>query len=167
MPNWCDNSARIEGPVDLMYDLAKAIERDEMLSFMAPLPTDEWEYGTAIDMWGTKWDTGSSDGYIDHNVEDGVIEVSFQSAWGPPIQAYDTFLEKNPEVTITAYYYESGNDFGGIYEDGEDSARQDLPMSSSDAWDKDPVLQELDYQYNIREQKAEWEEESDEQEDEN
>lgn len=163
MPNWCDNSARIEGPVDLIYDLAKAIERDEMLSFMAPLPTDEWQYGTAVEVWGTKWDTGSSDGYIEHNVEDGVIDVSFQSAWAPPVKAYDTFLEKHPEVMIKAYYYEGGNNFGGMYHDGEDHYREDFPVSFSDDWERDPVLEQLDYQFSIREHMREWEEENDEQ----
>jgi len=26
MPNWCDNTVRIEGPVDKIYDLAVAVE---------------------------------------------------------------------------------------------------------------------------------------------
>jgi hypothetical protein len=164
MPNWCDNTAKIEGPVDLMYDLAHAIARDEMLSFMAPLPTNEWEYGTAVDVWGTKWDTGSSEGYMEHNIQDGIIEVNFQTAWGPPIQAYDKFLEKHPEVTITASYYESGNNFGGMYEDGEEHHREDMPHSKDSLWETDPVLVELDQHWNIREQMMEWEEENEDAE---
>ena len=163
MPNWCDNSVKIEGPVDLMYDLAHAMQRDEMLTFMAPLDGD-WEYNTAVNHWGTKWDTGTIEGHLEHDIQDGIIEANFQTAWGPPIQAYDKFLEKHPEVTITAFYYEGGNNFGGMYEDGEEHHREDMPHSSDSQWETDPVLRQLDHWWNIREQMMEWEEEIDDAE---
>ena len=31
MPNWCDNKVRIEGPVDKIYDMAKAVEEERLL----------------------------------------------------------------------------------------------------------------------------------------
>lgn len=163
MPNWCDNTVKIEGPVDKIYDLAKAMERDEMLSHMAPLPTKEWHYGTAVDVWGTKWGTGTSDGYMDYSVEDGVISASFQTAWSPPTRAYDTYLMENPDVDIYATYYEGGSDFAGIYDNGDDGYREGLPNSKCPTWETDPVLKELDETYNIVEMMSDWEEENDEQ----
>ena len=41
---------------------------------------------------------------MEHKVEDGVIEVSFMTAWGPSDMAFDTYLGKNDDVTIENYF---------------------------------------------------------------
>ena len=37
MPNWCENQVRISGPVDKIYDMAKAMEREELLEHLVPV----------------------------------------------------------------------------------------------------------------------------------
>ena len=31
MPNWCENQVRIEGPVEKIYNMAKAVEEERLL----------------------------------------------------------------------------------------------------------------------------------------
>ena len=150
MPNWCENQVRISGPVDKIYDMAKAMEREELLEHLVPVE------GTNLDRtsaWGTKWDI--SEPYMEHNVEDGVIEVSFMTAWGPPDACFGTYLMENDDVTIENYFYEPGNAFAGV--DGESV---ELPgTSDSPEWESDGLLQAVDRVFCIRENMAEWENE--------
>jgi|TARA_R110000744_G_scaffold16558_5_gene45554 hypothetical protein len=157
MPNWCDNTVRIEGPVDKIYDLAVAVEAEKMLQYMVPLSDNEWSYEGACENWGTKWDV--SEVVMQHEVSDGIIEASFQSAWSPPTEAFRTYLLDNPDVDIHHVYYEGGNDFCGV--NGEE--RHELPLSTSDEWTTDPVLAEVDEVMGLREQLAYYEDEEDEQ----
>ena len=148
MPNWCENKVRIDGPVEKVYNMAKAIEEERLLEFLVPVE------GTNLDRtnaWGTKWDI--TEPYMEHNIEDGVIECSFMTAWGPPDACFDTYLMKNDDVTIENYFYEPGNAFAGV--DGESV---ELPaVSDSPLWEKDGLLLAVDNVFGIRESMAEWE----------
>ena len=150
MPNWCENQVRINGPVDKIYDMAKAMEREEFLQHLVPVEGNNFD---RTEKWGTKWDI--SDVYMEHNVEDGVIEASFMTAWGPPDACFDTYLMENDDVTIENYFYEPGNAFAGV--DGESV---ELPDSSeSPEWESDGLLQAVDRVFDIRENMRQWEEE--------
>ena len=53
MPNWCDNHVRIEGPVDKIYNMAKACKEEQLLEYMVPVE------GTVVmiestEHWGTQ-----------------------------------------------------------------------------------------------------------------
>ena len=142
MPNWCENQVRISGPVDKIYDMAKAMEREELLEHLVPVEGNNLDRTSA---WGTKWDI--SEPYMEHNVEDGVIEVSFMTAWGPPDACFGTYLMENDDVTIENYFYEPGNAFAGV--DGESV---ELPgTSDSPEWESDGLLQAVDRVFCIRE----------------
>lgn len=155
MPNWCENRVRIDGPVDKIYNMAKAIEEERLLEYMVPLKKDGG-YGTsATEHWGTKWDI--CEPYMEHTVEDGVIEVSFMSAWSPPIEAFDTYLSQNEDVTIEHFYYEPGNAYTGV--DGE---MFEVPDTKSDEWENNSLLQACDEVFGIREEMMQWEEENEE-----
>ena len=150
MPNWCENQVRINGPVDKIYDMAKAMEREELLQHLVPVEGNNFD---RTDKWGTKWDI--SDVRMEHKVEDGVIEASFMTAWGPPDMAFVTYLGENDDVTIENYFYEPGNAFAGV--DGESV---ELPDSSeSPEWESDGLLQAVDRVFDIRENMRQWEEE--------
>ncbi len=152
MPNWCDNSVRIEGPVDKIYDMAKAMEENRLLEHMVPL-SNGWDYHEAVDEWGTKWDI--SEASVTHNVEDGVIEGFFMSAWSPPTNAFETYSLNNPEVSIEHRYYEGGNDYCG--RNGDE--RSGLPKYDDPLWDQDDVLKECDMEFGIRESMEQWDDE--------
>lgn len=150
MPNWCENQVRINGPVDKVYDMAKAMEREELLQHLVPVEGNNFD---RTDKWGTKWDI--SDVHMEHNVEDGVIEASFMTAWGPPDACFDTYLMENDDVTIENYFYEPGNAFAGV--DGESV---ELPgTADSPEWESDGLLQAVDRVFDIRENMRQWEEE--------
>jgi hypothetical protein len=152
MPNWCDNKVKLEGPVDKIYDMVKPFRDNQLLQHLVPLEP-EWDYDLAINTWGTKWDV--SDAEVSHNVEDGVIEGYFLSAWGPPTEAFETYMLENPDVIINHSYYEGGNDFCGV--DGEH--RDSLPAYQDPLWDNDEVLKECNEQFGIRDSMEEWEDE--------
>ena len=33
MPNWCENKVRIDGPVEKVYNMAKAVEEERLLEY--------------------------------------------------------------------------------------------------------------------------------------
>ena len=150
MPNWCENYVRIDGPVEKVYNMAKAVEEERLLEYLVPVE------GTNLDRtsaWGTKWDI--TEPFMEHNIEDGVIEVSFMTAWGPPDACFNTYLIENDDVTIENYFYEPGNAFAGV--DGESV---ELPDSSnSPEWETDGLLQDVDRVFDIRENMRQWEDE--------
>ena len=148
MPNWCENQVRISGPVDKIYDMAKAMEREELLEHLVPVEGNNLDRTSA---WGTKWDI--SDVHMEHKVEDVVIEACFMTAWGPPDMAFVPYLGNNDDVTIENYFYEPGMAFAGI-----DSEMVELPeKSDADEWEDDPMLKQIDDMFCIREHMIEYE----------
>lgn len=148
MPNWCDNHVRIEGPVDKIYNMAKACKEENLLEYMVPVEGNNLDRTSA---WGTKWDI--SEPQIEHIVEDGVIDMYFMSAWGPPSEAFYTYMDNNEDVDIEWCYYEGGNAFCGL--NGED---YEVPYSlDSDDWDNNSVIKKCDDTFGIRDSIRAWE----------
>ena len=120
MPNWCNNSFSITGNTESIKDLWEAAQTAGpdgdfgLLNAIAPI--GEWEYGKAVDTWGTKWDV-SDEGleFIDNG--DGTASISgwFDSAWAPPIAAYEQLAADFDSCVIECSYYEPGMDFGGFW----------------------------------------------------
>jgi len=141
MPNWCNNSITITGPVDTIKQLwedARSGEEFGLLQAMAPMPAelndtvadggdgDNW-YNWRVSNWGTKWDI-SDEGLEFTDNGDGTAELTgwFDSAWAPPIGAYERFCEDNEDCSLEASYYEPGMDFGGFWRNGDDIYFEDL-----------------------------------------
>lgn len=74
----------------------------------------DW-YGWRVENWGTKWDAGDS--YVENPTAtpDGKseVEVSFDTAWAPPIPFLLKASEIFPELRFSLLYEEPGNDFCG------------------------------------------------------
>ena len=184
MPNWCNNSITIKGSTETikqLWDNANQIgEAGGLLHAMAPMPegligtkkgtgeelqTEVYDghtnwYDWAVDRWGTKWDV-SLEGleYTDNG--DGTSEITgwFDSAWAPPIGAYEQFLEANEDCTIAASYYEPGMDFAGFYTDGEDEYLEDLHAEYKLPENQQSSLfKRLDEEYDLSSQFAEYDE---------
>jgi len=150
MPNWCNNSITISGPTETikqLWDDAQTAHEGEfgLLSAIAPMPKElegttapsdspNW-YDWRVSNWGTKWDiNGEGLEFVDN--EDGTAYISgwFDSAWSPPIGAYEKFCDDMDNCSLEASYYEPGMDFGGFWTDGDDECFEDL-----DARLKEPV----------------------------
>jgi len=162
MPNWCMNNATITGPIEKLNAIVAGIKQDKMLETMVPI--GEWDYGTAVDNWGTKWDPQDVDWEIDEANQ--TLSLNFDSAWGPPVTAYINYVEDNEDVTIEASYYEPGMCFIGEYDSEteldqsyeidfeDDDWADDIPQDLIDTWG-------LDVEY---ENWKEWQEDDDDEE---
>jgi hypothetical protein len=103
-----------------MNDLTSA--EGNMHSFLeklVPFTADigyEWDYDWCVRNWGTKWDIYD----VNHASLDGdTLELSFMSAWSPPIEALVTGM-LNHGYTFDLYYEEGGCCFiGHTKGDGE------------------------------------------------
>lgn len=184
MPNWCENNLFItHKDADKRKELLEIIKKDEgFLSVLLPCPEElkieagyfgdtdkgaemaklyeenkkkygyshwyDWQVGN----WGTKWDI--CDIHEMDIGEDG-IHISFNTAWSPPIEAYDRLTELGYE--IDAQYYEGGCAFVGRYEGGEDQCF-DIPATYKEVIEQIP--EELDDIFCISEGMREMEEEN-------
>jgi hypothetical protein len=136
-----------------------------LLEAMAPI--GNWDYGTAVDTWGTKWDV-SDEGLeiIEHG--NGTAEITgwFDSAWAPPIGAYEKFTEANEDCEITASYYEQGMDFAGFWH-GMEEHLDDLHEEYEQPEDeRSDLYNRLDEEWGLSEQFEQWDEDEEMLEDE-
>lgn len=78
-------------------------------------------YEFCVQEWGTKWDIGYDSNLGDHLTADsarGMVTVQFDSAWSPPISAYEKLADLG--FSIRAYYFEGGMMYCGSWIDGDD-----------------------------------------------
>jgi len=181
MPNWCNNNIDITGPAKTINALWKAATAEEggLLNAMVPMPkelsettkgsgdelqTEKYDgftnwYDWCVARWGTKWDV-DMEGIEYTDNEDGTASISgyFDSAWAPPVEAYNRFLEANEDCSLTASYYEMGCDFAGLYDNGDDEYMEGLQEESKLPEDQQSDLfKRLDDEWNLSEQFAEYE----------
>ncbi len=141
MPNWCNNDLTLRHSDSKMIDRAySAIEKGQFLNEFIPVPQalldtiagyppeserethetqklenlanhgyKDW-YDFCVGEWGTKWDVGGDGGSL-RRIDDNIMEVSFLSAWSPPVDAYEKLITMGFE--IKAYYDEPGMEFCG------------------------------------------------------
>lgn len=115
-------------------------------------------YEFCVKEWGTKWDVGLGDYGSILTADDarkGHAHVSFDSAYSPPISAYEKLKEMGFE--ITAYYYESGMAFCGSWIDGDD---QYCDIQGNSKWAEENIPSNINHAFAISESMAEWEEEN-------
>jgi len=160
MPNWCNNNFSITGNKNSISDLWVAAQLKEgLLEAIAPI--GDWEYGNAVETWGTKWDV-SLEGLEFEDHGDGTASITgwFESAWAPPIGAYEQLAADFDSCVIEASYFEPGMDFAGFWssEGGEEHLD-----NLHDEWEKgdaaSDLYKQLDDEYNLSEQFQEWDEE--------
>ena len=182
MPNWCNNGITLrhadpqmiervltgrEGllmeflptPAPLLDTTAGSFGDSEKQRELERLQEDniraygfkDW-YDWNIANWGTKWDVSLD------NVErqdPNTVSAAFDSAWSPPITAYERLLELGFE--IEAFYYEPGMCFVGKWVDGEDECFEYGGQTSDTV--RDYIGEELDDYFGISEEMAQYEDE--------
>ncbi len=182
MPNWCNNNLTIKGPEKLLLKLSKAAEDGKLFEYMAPMPkalrdteagpdaktkaekqkraklvekygAENW-YDWCINNWGTKWDIAET---YQNEIEGDTLHLAFDTAWGPAIEAYDTWYSNmnasEIDVSIQGYYFEPGCDFMGVWDNGCDDCYQ-----LGDTTDEElrNGMKEFDDYYNILESREEY-----------
>jgi hypothetical protein len=125
MPNVCLNTIEIKGPSNTIQGLMKKAERQDDVPALleSMVPTHE----SGVSAWGTKWDLMDADLKVIDNVDGtSTIKGWVNTAWSPPIEAFETFIENNAGVDAEILYYEPGNGFGGHFADNKDTFIEDL-----------------------------------------
>ena len=189
MPNWCNNSVEIYHADPAMIErVRKGFNDGGLFSELIPCPQEltdtvsgsmgedkraeheaqqaanvekygypNW-YDFCVNEWGTKWDVGA-DGNPAQDIPGGLM-LGFDSAWSPPIGAYEKLTEQG--FRIRAMYYEPGMAFAGVWEEGHDDYYDYGGLDSAGIAEALPV--ELDEAFGISESAAEWEAENAEEE---
>ena len=190
MPNWCNNNLTLQHADPAMIKrAAEALERGEFLAEFLPVPeqlqivagsvgdpdeqrkleaqtkrnVEELGYGNWYDYcvgeWGTKWDVGA-DGSTDVHPDGKMLHTYFDSAWSPPVRAYEKLTELG--FTVGAMYYEPGMAYCGTWDSETGDNEYNLEgMSSQQVADEIPA--ELDEAFGISECIAEYEAEEEEE----
>ena len=188
MPNWCSNNITIQGPTETIKALweddteivGENNEERGLLEAMVPMPeqlrntvkgsgddlqTEVYDgatnwYDWAVNRWGTKWDV-SSEGLEFTDNGDGTASIQgwFESAWAPPIEAYNNFLDDMDNCSIVASYYEPGMDFAGFYDNGIEEHMDNLhDQYELPEAERSPLFKRLDEEYDLVYQFQEWDE---------
>jgi len=182
MPNWCANTLEItHSDPEMIARVRKSFVENSLLNEFVPVPQDlkitagflgngaeqqaleeqqtrnlatygytNW-YEFCVSEWGTKWDIGGTTDQV-QDIPNGVI-LTFDSAWSPPVNAYDKLLDLGFE--IRAMYYEPGMGYAGVWDNGSDDCYEYGGMTSAAIAEFLPV--ELNEAYGISDAIAEWE----------
>ena len=111
MPNWATNTVTIRGSKERLDELETAAENNELLKAIQHY--DEWNYNDFVETYGTKWEPQGIDVHRD---DAETLTLNFDSAWSPPIDAYNILAETVND--IDALFAEPGMDYCGAYYNG-------------------------------------------------
>ena len=125
MPNWCENRVEIYAEPEHIKEFVETFMPKGYLDFYKIVPLglgdDEegnpvWNYTTAVDKWGTKWQLCEDD-CDGHSVDEDRISAYFETAWSPPEGIYNAidnwFAERDADYSISWFYDEPGMQFAG------------------------------------------------------
>lgn len=166
MPNWCyNNLSLVHKDPSMITRAVEAFKRGEFCSEFAPMPEGENWYDWNVSEYGTKWDFGEDDEF---DLSDpNSIDLSFESAWSPPIAIYEK-LQNDFGFEVLAYYYEPGMKFCGKFDkDGDDcygleddiqDVKDNVP---DDILEEFSIIDDLEYWAELEEEESEEDEESD------
>lgn len=108
-------------------------------------------YDWKVANWSTKWDIGDEGGLT--RVDEHALSLFFDSAWSPPIGAYEQLIELGFE--LEAFYYEPGMAFCGSWTNGDEES-YDIPSTAAEAEKVIPEV--IDDTFDIVNGMAMWEE---------
>jgi hypothetical protein len=143
MPNWCSNTLDVShADPEMMKRFAQGVKDGTLFKELCPPPAKM----DASDYWGTKWDV--NEGYFQLEEGGASGDGFFQTAWSPPIKAYEKLAEIGFQIDAT--FHEAGNCYAGVWsnEEGEDSYEYDFENKDwRDGIDNGDVLEILEEEY--------------------
>jgi hypothetical protein len=152
MPNWCNNTITVVGPEKKIRALWEAAHSKEDAGLLeAMVPQGEWDYDHAVAAWGTKWDI-SMEG-LQFTVDEqgrGMITGWAESAWSPPIEAFQTYAAENSDCQLEIKYFEPGMSFIGVWNsDDGDALWEDVGSLLDTDPEDDVILYDLLDHFNV------------------
>ena len=116
----------------------------------------DW-YDYCVSEWGTKWDIGrdSAPTLLMKDIKNKTVTFSFDSAWSPPIGAYEKLCDMG--FSIKAYYFEGGMGFCGMWENGSDDY---YSIEGNSEWVLNNIPASINQHFGISDNMAEWEAEN-------
>jgi hypothetical protein len=185
MPNWCNNGITLshadpamidrvikgkEGllmeflptPQELTDTVAGFMGEDKRAAHEAQQAANIEKYGYKdwydwnVANWGTKWD------FALENVErvnPNTVRAAFESAWAPPIGAYEKLCALG--FFVEALYYEPGMAFCGKFVGDENDSSDDCYEFGGHTSEtvREAIGEEIDDYFGISEEMAQYEEE--------
>ena len=162
-----DDTHENTGLLHFFHPMPKELEGTTSPSSSADKPQpmvegfDCW-YDWRVHNWSTKWEVCEFYGvdrqyHSEQNEGESTISFGFSSAWAPPINAYEKFLENNSDCSVRAFYYEGGCDFMGIWDNGDDRCYAPSDYKSDSDFFESGDGWELDDYFGITESMAEYE----------
>ena len=182
MPNWTSNVITVSHPDKSLIDAIEATNNssDGVLATIIPCPQElcdddltTWSHGPEqverdakkaalkekygfeswyewnIAHWGTKWDLCEP---VITRVNDYTVEISCQTAWSPPIAAFETMVARG--YNVRCLYMGEGCEYAGIFDNGQDDyynttngsrhAAKILPKELDDMFDIVATLEEYE-----------------------
>lgn len=188
MPNWCQNSVTFKHEdANQVTKLIAAFNDDCLFNAFVPCPPELHEetpagedyvardqarqdaniknfgysswYDWCVDNWGTKWEVDSEEGNAEET-DPNTATLYFDTAWSPPVAFYEAMCDMGWD--ITAYYFEPGMNFCGVFEEGEDNY---LDIEGDSAWVDANIPKELNEVFDISGMMSEYEDEEVQEED--
>jgi hypothetical protein len=112
-----------------------------------------WDF--CVKEWGTKWDVGGDDGFC-QRTGTNELTLSFNSAWSPPVNAYEKMAELG--FHIAAYYFEGGIGFCGSWDSENGDAEFSMEgITSKNIYKRIPS--DIIENFNLKEELEHYEEE--------
>lgn len=105
-------------PSELMAHQSPQNDKKLAAEFTKKYGADDW-YNWRIKNWGIKWDL--ADVSADSDEYEDFAEYTFDTPWGPPVQAFEEISKMYPFLEFRLKYDESGMAFMGaaIIQNGE------------------------------------------------
>jgi len=152
-------------PVELKETMAGSYgddEKQKALEAQQKANVEKYGYSNWYDFcvgeWGTKWDVGEQ-GNSDIRPDGLMLHTYFDSAWSPPVNAYQKLEDQG--FRVNALFYESGMAFAGSYQDGN---CDDFSLEGMTADEIEQDYPELDEAFGIAESIRDYEAENAEDE---
>jgi hypothetical protein len=131
-------------------DEQKKLEADTARN-LEELGYGNW-YDFCVGEWGTKWDCGEQ-GASDIHPGGKMLHTFFDTAWSPPVNAYERLVEMG--FRVEAMYYEPGMGYAGRFDSSGD---EEISLEGMSADDIEREYPELDEAFGISECMREYEE---------
>ncbi len=120
MPNWCYNTVYITNANRMrLKEIREAAKNSNFFEYVCPINNNTpYEIDeNQIEAWGTKWDIPKEE-YYNVKLRQKTLQLSFHSAWSPPIAVYQKLFEQG--FSVRAFFFEPGINFAGIWKDGNE-----------------------------------------------